>query len=49
MIKIQKENFNVEEEINLIIKIPSNVGAGTSFIGYVSEINNNSNVVAIIC
>ena len=44
MIKIQKENFNVEEEINSIKKIHSNVGAVTSFIGYVRDKNNNTNV-----
>ena len=47
MIKIQKENFNVEEEINSIKKIHSNVGAVTSFIGYVRDINNNTNVESI--
>ena len=47
MIKIQKENFNVEEEINSIKKIHSNVGAVTSFIGYVKDINNNTNVESI--
>ena len=44
MIKIQKENFNVEEEINSIKKIHSNEGAVTSFIGYVRDKNNNTNV-----
>ena len=47
MIKIQKEDFNVEREINEIKKIHSNVGAVTSFIGYVRDINNNSNVESI--
>ena len=47
MIKIQKENFNVEEEINSIKKIHSNVGAVTSFIGYVRDINNDTNVESI--
>ena len=47
MIKIQKENFNVEEEINSIKKIHSNVGAVTSFIGYVRDKNNNTNVESI--
>ena len=47
MIKIQKENFNVEEEINSIKKIHSNVGAITSFIGYVRDNNNNTNVKSI--
>ena len=47
MIKIQKEDFNVEEEINNIKKIHSNVGAVTSFIGYVRENNNNIKVKSI--
>ena len=44
MIKIQKEDFNVEEEINSIKQIHSNVGALTSFIGYVRDHNNNTSV-----
>ena len=47
MIKIQKEDFNVEEEINTIKKTYSNVGAVTSFIGYVRDNNNNTNVKSI--
>ena len=47
MIKIQKENFNVENEISSIKKIHSNVGAVTSFIGYVKDNNNNTNVESI--
>ena len=47
MIKIQKEDFNVEEEINNIKKIHSNVGAVTSFIGYVRDNNNNTTVESI--
>ena len=47
MIKIQKENFNTEEEISSIKKIHSNVGAVTSFIGYVRDNNNNTNVESI--
>ena len=47
MIKIQKENFNVEEEINSIKKIHSNIGAVTSFLGYVRDNNNNTNVESI--
>ena len=47
MIKIQKENFNVEEEISLIKKIYSNIGAVTSFVGYVRDNNNNTNVESI--
>ena len=47
MIKIQKEDFNVETEISSIKKIHSNVGAVTSFIGYVRDSNNNTNVESI--
>ena len=47
MIKIQKENFNFEEEISSIKKTHSNVGAVTSFIGYVRDNNNNTNVESI--
>jgi molybdopterin synthase catalytic subunit len=47
MIKIQKEDFNVEEEISSIKKNHSNVGALTSFIGYVRDNNNNNNVESI--
>ena len=47
MIKIQKEDFNVEEEIISIKKIHSNIGAVTSFIGYVRDINNNNSVESI--
>ena len=47
MIKIQKEDFNVEEEISLVKKIHSNVGAVTSFIGYVRDNNNNTSVESI--
>ena len=47
MIKIQKEDFNVDEEINSIKKNHSNVGAVTTFIGYVRDNNNNTNVESI--
>ena len=47
MIKIQKEDFNSEEEIHNIKKLHSNVGAVTSFIGYVRDINNNNSVKSI--
>ena len=47
MIKIQKEDFDVEVEINKIKKIHSNVGAVTSFIGYVRDNNNNTKVKSI--
>ena len=47
MIKIQKENFNLEDEIKSIKTLNSNIGAVTSFIGYVRDINNNKNVNSI--
>ena len=47
MIKIQKEDFNSEEEIHNIKQLHSNVGAVTSFIGYVRDINNNNKVQSI--
>ena len=47
MIKIQKEDFNIEEEINTIKKKHSDVGAVTSFVGYVRDNNNNIKVESI--
>ena len=47
MIKIQKEDFNSEEEINKIKKLHSNVGAVSSFVGYVRNENNNKEVQSI--
>jgi len=47
MIKIQKEDFNSDEEIYKIKKLHSNIGAVTSFIGYVRDKNNNQNVQSI--
>ena len=47
MIKIQKEDFNAEDEINQIKKLHSNIGAVTSFIGYVRNKNNNNKVQSI--
>jgi len=47
MIKIQKEDFSSEEEINKIKKLYSNTGAVTSFIGYVRDYNNNNKVQSI--
>jgi len=47
MIKIQKENFNVEEEIHLIKKNLLSVGAVSTFIGYVRNKNNNKKVSSI--
>jgi molybdopterin synthase catalytic subunit len=47
MIKIQKEDFNLEDEINAIKLQYSNIGAVSSFIGYVRNINNNKKVKSI--
>jgi|TARA_B110000263_G_scaffold230983_1_gene225949 molybdopterin synthase catalytic subunit len=47
MIKIQKNNFNIEKEINSIKSKHSNIGAVSTFIGYVRDINNNQNVTSI--
>ncbi len=47
MIKIQEEDFNSEDEINKIKKLHSNIGAVSSFIGYVRDNNNNKEVKSI--
>ncbi len=47
MIKIQKEDFNSDKEISIIKKLHLNVGAVTSFIGYVRDNNNNKKVNSI--
>ena len=47
MIKIQKEDFNAEIEIDKIKDLYSNVGAISSFIGYVRDENNNRKVNSI--
>ena len=47
MIKIQEEDFNSEVEINKIKTLHSNVGAVSSFIGYVRDENNNKKVRSI--
>ena len=44
MIKIQTEDFNSEEEIEKVKNLYTNVGAVTSFIGYVRDNNNNNKV-----
>ena len=45
MIKIQEEDFNSEKEIEDIKKLYSNIGASTSFIGYVRDKNNKESKV----
>ena len=47
MIKIQQENFNLEEEISAIKFKHTNVGAVSTFIGYVRNVNNNKKVTSI--
>ena len=47
MIKIQKEDFDSEEEINKIKNLHANVGAITSFTGYVRNKNNKKKVKSI--
>ena len=47
MIKIQKKDFNLEKEIKNIKENLSNVGAVSSFIGYVRDLNNNKDVKSI--
>ena len=44
MIKIQKKNFNLEEEIDKIKNKHPDIGAVTSFVGYVRDLNNNKDV-----
>ncbi len=44
MIKIQKKNFNLEEEIEKIKIKYSDIGALTTFVGYVRDLNNNKDV-----
>ena len=47
MIKIQQENFNLEKEISEIKFKHENIGAVSTFIGYVRNINNNKKVTSI--
>ena len=47
MIKIQEKDFNVEEEINWIKLQHLNVGAVSTFIGYVRGLNNQQKVTSI--
>ena len=47
MIKIQKKDFDIEEEINQIQLQHSNVGAVSTFIGYVRNVNNQQKVTSI--
>tara|TARA_B100000579_G_scaffold416852_1_gene412857 strand:+ start:394 stop:798 length:405 start_codon:yes stop_codon:yes gene_type:complete len=47
MIKIQKEDFNIDDEINKIKSNHSIVGAVSIFVGYVRDLNNKKNVKSI--
>ena len=47
MIKIQKDDFDLDNEITLIKSKHNNVGAVSTFIGYVRDINNNKKVTSI--
>ncbi len=47
MIRIQKEDFNIEDEIQHIKKNLQDVGAVSIFIGYVRNTNNNKRVSSI--
>ena len=47
MIKIQKEDFIIEKEIEKLKILYLNVGAVSSFIGYVRNINENKEVKSI--
>ena len=44
MIKIQKKDFNIDEEIKLLKDKYSNVGAVNIFIGYVRDYSDNKDV-----
>ena len=47
MIKIQKGDFNLETEISKIKSKHNNIGAVSTFIGYVRNVNENKNVSAL--
>ena len=47
MIKIQEEDFNIEDEINQVKLQHLNVGAVSTFIGYVRSLNNQQKVTSI--
>ena len=47
MIKIQHKDFNIENEIDQINLKHSNIGAVSTFVGYVKNINNQQNVTSI--
>jgi molybdopterin synthase catalytic subunit len=47
MIKIQKEDFNLENEVNSIKYKYSHIGAVSTFIGYVRNVNTSKKVTSI--
>ena len=47
MIKIQKKDFNLDDELTFIKSKHNHVGAVSTFIGYVRNINNNKKVTSI--
>ena len=47
MIKIQEKDFNIEDEINRVKLQHLNVGAVSTFIGYVRSLNNQQKVTSI--
>ena len=47
MIKIQKKSFNIDNEIKKIKINYNNVGAVSSFIGYVRDVNKGKKVKSI--
>ena len=47
MIKIQKENFNLEEEIQALKHTLNEIGAVSTFVGYVRNRNNDKKVTSI--
>ena len=44
MIKIQKNNFSLDKEIDLIKSKNKEIGAVSTFVGYVRNINQNKKV-----
>tara|TARA_Y100000590_G_C15333578_1_gene868667 strand:- start:188 stop:613 length:426 start_codon:yes stop_codon:yes gene_type:complete len=47
MIKIQENDFNIDDEINHIKLKYSNIGAISTFVGYVRNINNQQKVQSL--
>ena len=47
MIKIQEQDFNLDNELKFIKSKNKSVGAVSTFIGYVRDINNNKKVTSI--